>query len=172
MFIFLWIWTSECLDYQTRLEKWYFPFFFRSIWEDNRWCHINVFGLFGNIKISYHTLITNNSIGFLIAISNPLNIVFWVGIYGSVLTDAMNTIEKGAALLYSSSIFIGIILWNLFLILLIFLGRRFVKESFLKWFSVIARVALIGYGLYFGYKVMTSIFFWFPPYLSLKLATL
>lgn len=28
--------------------------------------------------------------GFAIAISNPLNIIFWIGIYGSVLTSAMN----------------------------------------------------------------------------------
>ena len=46
--------------------------------------------------------------GFAIAISNPLNIIFWIGIYGSVLTSAMNTIGKEQALWYSAAILLGL----------------------------------------------------------------
>ncbi|PAV30670.1 lysine transporter LysE [Virgibacillus profundi] len=110
-----------------------------------------------NNNVTNDKLSKSYFIGFLIAISNPLNIIFWVGIYGSVLTDAINTMGKDTAFLYSSSIFIGIILWNLFLILIIYFGRNFVKQGFLKWFSIIAGVALIGYGLYFGYKALIMV---------------
>lgn len=39
--------------------------------------------------------------GFLIAISNPLNLVFWFGIYGSTLSSLLTKVTKQEAFLYS-----------------------------------------------------------------------
>ncbi len=35
--------------------------------------------------------------GFLIAISNPLNLVFWFGIYGSTLSSLLTKVTKQEA---------------------------------------------------------------------------
>lgn len=95
--------------------------------------------------------------GFLIAISNPLNIIFWIGIYGSVLTTALNTVGPGKSLLYSSAIFIGIAAWDLTVASSVHFGRKFVNQRFLKWLSVIAGLALIGFGISFGYQAIKNV---------------
>ena len=92
--------------------------------------------------------------GFLIAISNPLNIIFWIGIYGSVLTTTLNTIGTGQALLYSSAIFVGIAAWDLTVATSVNFGRKFANQRFLKWLSVIAGLVLIVFGVSFGYRAI------------------
>ncbi|HEK9103213.1 LysE family transporter [Bacillus pfraonensis] len=95
--------------------------------------------------------------GFLIAISNPLNIVFWIGIYGAVLTSAIGTVGKEKALLYSITIFVGIMIWDLFMATSIHFGRRFVNNRIMKWISIFAGIVLVGFGLYFGYEAIKGI---------------
>ncbi|YCA46233.1 LysE family translocator (plasmid) [Bacillus sp. JZ8] len=94
--------------------------------------------------------------GFLIAISNPLNIVFWVGIYGSMLTNVINKLGKQEAILYSTAIFVGITCWDLFMATIIHFGRKQLNLNVLKWVSIIAGVVLIGFGLTFGYQAIKS----------------
>ena len=89
--------------------------------------------------------------GFLIAISNPLNIVFWIGIYGSVITKTLETMGKGQALLYSGAIFAGVFVWDILVSTVVHVSRRAVTPRLMKGISVIAGVSLIGFGLYFGY---------------------
>jgi threonine/homoserine/homoserine lactone efflux protein len=96
--------------------------------------------------------------GFFIAISNPLNIMFWIGIYGSVLTTTLSTVNQGQSFLYSSAIFIGIAIWDLTVATSVHFGRKFVNQRFLKWLSVIAGVVLIGFGLNFGYRAVKNLF--------------
>lgn len=95
--------------------------------------------------------------GFLIAISNPLNIIFWIGIYGSVLTTTLNTVSQGQSFLYSSAIFIGIALWDITVAASVHFGRKFTNQRFIKWLSVIAGLVLIGFGINFGYKAIKSL---------------
>ena len=46
------------------------------------------------------------------SISNPLTILFWLGIYGSVLAKTAATYETSQLILYSSAIFIGLLIWD------------------------------------------------------------
>ncbi|PFZ06452.1 lysine transporter LysE [Bacillus pseudomycoides] len=92
--------------------------------------------------------------GFLIAISNPLNIIFWIGIYGAVLTSAISAVGKEQALLYSITIFVGIMIWDLFMATSIHFGRRFVNNCMMKWISIFAGIVLVGFGMYFGYEAI------------------
>ncbi|TPE69950.1 LysE family translocator [Halalkalibacterium halodurans] len=96
--------------------------------------------------------------GFLIAISNPLNIVFWVGIYGSVLTTTLTNVHSSYALLYSSFIFIGIALWDLTVATSVHFGRKFLNQKFIKWLSIGAGLVLIGFGISFAFQAVTVIF--------------
>ncbi|MFD1427389.1 threonine/homoserine/homoserine lactone efflux protein [Kroppenstedtia sanguinis] len=95
--------------------------------------------------------------GFLIAVSNPQNIIFWIGIYGSVLASTVESVGEGSALLYSSAIFIGIILWDLFVSVSIHYSRKFVNQKYMKWISITAGMILIGFGFFFGFKAVESI---------------
>ncbi|SMO77694.1 LysE family translocator [Melghirimyces algeriensis] len=95
--------------------------------------------------------------GFLIAISNPQNIIFWIGIYGSVLASTVESVGEGNALLYSSAIFIGIIVWDLFVSISVHYGRKFINQKYMKWVSVSAGFALIGFGAFFGFRAIESV---------------
>lgn len=94
--------------------------------------------------------------GFLIAISNPQNIIFWIGIYGSVLASTVESVGEGNALLYSSAIFIGIIVWDLFVSVSVHYGRQFMNKRYMKWVLASSGIALIGFGAFFGYKAAES----------------
>ncbi|MDN7246860.1 LysE family transporter [Planococcus shenhongbingii] len=95
--------------------------------------------------------------GFVIAISNPLNIIFWIGIYGSVLTSTLQNASSGEVLLYSIAIFIGIAIWDLVIAISVHIGKSFTGHRFMKSFSVIAGLALIGFGLSFGWQAMKNL---------------
>jgi threonine/homoserine/homoserine lactone efflux protein len=96
--------------------------------------------------------------GFAIAISNPMNIVFWVGVYGAVLAKTLQTLSGEKVLWYSSGIFIGIAIWDLFVASSAHFGRGFVGEQFMKWFSVAAGLALIIFGLSFGWQAIVVLY--------------
>ncbi|QKG83039.1 LysE family transporter [Kroppenstedtia pulmonis] len=95
--------------------------------------------------------------GFLIALSNPQNIIFWIGIYGSVLASTVESVGEGSALLYSSAIFIGIIIWDLFVSVSVHYGRKFLNRKYMRWISVSAGIALIGFGALFGFRAAESV---------------
>lgn len=94
--------------------------------------------------------------GFAIAISNPLNLVFWLGIYGSVLTTTLQSVSGGKVVLYSSAIFLGIAIWDLVVAVSVHYGKGFAGDRFMKWFSIAAGAVLIGFGLSFGWKAFIN----------------
>lgn len=52
--------------------------------------------------------------GFIMSITSPLSILFWLGIYGSVLAKTAQTTGTELLLIYSSMIFLGLTLWDVF----------------------------------------------------------
>ncbi|MFD2658402.1 LysE family transporter [Gracilibacillus thailandensis] len=94
--------------------------------------------------------------GFLLAVSNPLNIIFWIGIYGSVLTEAVHTIGKQQALLYSGAIFIGIMIWDVSMAAIAHFSRKRINNTIIKWISIIAGIVLWIFGLNFGYQAIIT----------------
>ncbi len=92
--------------------------------------------------------------GFLIAIANPMNIVFWIGIYGSVMTKTLESSGSGQALWLSCAIFAGVCLWDFSVSLVVHLSRRAVSPRLMKWISILAGWSLIGFGVYFGYAAV------------------
>jgi threonine/homoserine/homoserine lactone efflux protein len=101
----------------------------------------------GGIRQAYFT-------GFIIALSNPLNLVFWFGIYGSTLSSLLTRVSKQEAMLYSLCIIIGIILWNLNIAFSIHFGRTLLKPRMLGWITAGAGVILLGYSIHFAYKAV------------------
>lgn len=93
--------------------------------------------------------------GFLISISNPLTILFWLGIYGSVLAKTLTLYESSQIWLLSSAIFIGITLWDLFIAVVSSTAKSFVSEKTKQIISILSAISLISFGLYFGYLGLT-----------------
>ncbi|MBD1371122.1 LysE family transporter [Hazenella sp. IB182357] len=92
--------------------------------------------------------------GFFMAVSNPLNILFWLGIYGSVLAQASSQYKPMQMILYTGAIFVGIFLWDIIMATIASSFKKMLHSKLLQWVSMGAGLSLIGFGLYFGYKAL------------------
>src|SRR3954468_10899369 len=96
--------------------------------------------------------------GFIMSITSPLSVLFWLGIYGSILAKTAQINGTGMLLVYSSMIFLGLTLWDIFVAGLTTGLRRFLTLSSLRMISIFSGVSLIGFGLYFGYQGINALF--------------
>lgn len=104
------------------------------------------------------SLLKSFTSGYLMALSNPLNILFWLGIYGAVLAKISSTTANAQLFLYSTGIFAGIMMWDLVMASVSSIFRRYFKPSLLQAVSMIAGVMLIGFGCYFGMQAIHILF--------------
>ncbi|GAK01708.1 LysE family translocator [Geomicrobium sp. JCM 19055] len=110
----------------------------------------------GNVLQQLHTRTTAGSsywTGFAIAIFNPLNFVFWFGIFGSTLTTLMNDTTLAQAILYSALIITGVILWNLNIAFTVHFSRNLINEH-------VMRIVMFGCALvlfYFSLDLFTQL---------------
>ncbi|MDT3427622.1 threonine/homoserine/homoserine lactone efflux protein [Paenibacillus forsythiae] len=88
--------------------------------------------------------------GFLMSLLNPLSILFWLGIYGSVLAKASEEYPMRQLLLYSGGIVLGILLWDFSMAGTASFFRKFLTNRVLKRLSILSGLSLVGFGLYFG----------------------
>jgi L-lysine exporter family protein LysE/ArgO len=96
--------------------------------------------------------------GFFMSLSNPLTILFWLGIYGSVLAKTASTYDSSQLILYSSAIFIGLLLWDITMAGVASSFRKFLTSHLLVIISTLSGVSLIGFGIYFGCQAFTILF--------------
>ncbi len=96
--------------------------------------------------------------GFLMSISNPLTILFWLGIYGSVLAKTAATYNTGQVVLYSSAIFIGLLIWDIAMASVSSSSRKFLTPHLLVIISCLSGLSLIGFGIYFGMQAFNVLF--------------
>lgn len=109
---------------------------------------------FGKVVRLRHSLLS----GFLMALLNPLTILFWLGIYGSVLVGGAGTLTGVEIILYSIFILLGISLVDFIMATISGGSRKMLSPSFLKIISVISSLSMIGFGIYFGIQAYHSIF--------------
>ncbi|WP_054710146.1 LysE family translocator [Bacillus sp. JCM 19041] len=88
--------------------------------------------------------------GYLLSISNPMSMLFWLGIYGSIMVKTSQTTTTEEFLLYSSMIFVGLTIWDLLVAGIISGSRRFLTATTLKTIAYLSGFSLIGFGLYFA----------------------
>jgi L-lysine exporter family protein LysE/ArgO len=96
--------------------------------------------------------------GFFMSISNPLTILFWLGIYGSILAKAAASYESGQLILYSSAIFIGLLLWDFTMAGISSSFKKYLTPSLLVFISFLSGFSLIGFGIYFGVQAFNALF--------------
>ncbi|ANS77132.1 threonine transporter [Paenibacillus yonginensis] len=96
--------------------------------------------------------------GFLMSLFNPLSILFWLGIYGSILADAANSFPMDQLLIYSVGIVIGIIIWDFSMAAASSIFRNILTDRVLKGISILSGLSLIGFGVYFGVQASRMLF--------------
>ncbi|BCB05570.1 LysE family transporter [Bacillus sp. KH172YL63] len=96
--------------------------------------------------------------GFFMAISNPLSIIFWLGIYGSILAHSASSYQTGQLFLYSMGIFLGITIWDVTMAGVATGARKLVSPRILRVISIISGLILMGFGIYFGVQACLVIF--------------
>lgn len=95
--------------------------------------------------------------GYLMAISNPIAIIWWLGVFGAAIVSTTQNVSSIAAFLSGMTIILGVVLGHFVLSLSLHFGKRFVNESTMRYVSLIAGFTLIGFGLYFGYNGVISL---------------
>jgi threonine/homoserine/homoserine lactone efflux protein len=95
--------------------------------------------------------------GFIMSITSPLSILFWLGIYGSVLVKTAQTNGTESLLIYSSMIFLGLTCWDIFVAALTTSFRKLLNVKSLISITIISGVSLIGFGIYFGYQGLNAL---------------
>jgi threonine/homoserine/homoserine lactone efflux protein len=88
----------------------------------------------------------------MLSITSPLSILFWLGIYGSVLAKTAQTNGTESLLLYSGMIFLGLTFWDVFVAALTTWFRQLLNVKSLIVISMISGASLVVFGLYFGYQ--------------------
>lgn len=96
--------------------------------------------------------------GFLMALLNPLTILFWLGIYGSILAQSSESFSNSQIIIYSTAILVGIMMWDFTLSLLSSSARKFLSTKFLKIISFLSSISMIIFGVYFGIQAYNSLF--------------
>lgn len=96
--------------------------------------------------------------GFLMSVSNPMTILFWLGIYGSILVKTAADEGSGNLFLYSVAVIAGVVLWDLFMAALGSVFRRYLNERALSLISVLSGISLIVFGVYFGIRALALLY--------------
>ncbi|MFJ7830202.1 LysE family transporter [Peribacillus sp. NPDC097284] len=95
--------------------------------------------------------------GFIMSVTSPLSILFWLGIYGSILAKTASSYGTSQVFIYSGMIFLGLTCWDFFVALLTNGFRRFLTERSLRVISITSGASLLGFGGYFAYQGIKAI---------------
>jgi L-lysine exporter family protein LysE/ArgO len=95
--------------------------------------------------------------GFFMSLSSPLTILFWIGIYGSVLVNTVASSGMNQLLLYSGAILLGVLLWDVTMACIASGFRKYLTEKILVWISIFSGLSLIGFGIYFGINAILEL---------------
>ncbi|MFJ8235778.1 LysE family transporter [Ureibacillus sp. NPDC094379] len=97
--------------------------------------------------------------GFILSITNPLSLLFWLGIFGSVLAKTVSTYDLNHIIFYSGAIFVGLFVWDITMATIASTFRRILTSKLLVVISILSGLSLIGFGLYFGVQAVKLLFF-------------
>ncbi|MCM3783381.1 LysE family translocator [Neobacillus mesonae] len=97
--------------------------------------------------------------GFWMSLFNPMSILFWLGIFGSVLAQEAAAKSAWQIVLLSLAIVLGIFIWDLTVAAVSSFFRTFLSPKLLKGISIVSGLFLIGFGIHFGVQAVKALFF-------------
>jgi threonine/homoserine/homoserine lactone efflux protein len=92
--------------------------------------------------------------GYIMAISSPMTIVWWTGVFGALLASQTNAVTNLSAFFSCLSILLGCFLWVFSLAAVLHFGKKFINEKTTGIISLIAGIFLIGFGFYFMFQAI------------------
>lgn len=96
--------------------------------------------------------------GLLMAFLNPLTILFWLGIYGSILVSGGGALSGLEIIIISITILLGIALVDFLMAFFSSSSRNILSTSFLKAVSFVSSICMIGFAIYFGMQAFHALF--------------
>lgn len=94
--------------------------------------------------------------GLLVAIS-PGNLVFWISVFGAVLTNSYDKAESTQFLIVGAGILSGILVHDIGLMTIVAVTRKAMNRTMIKRVSILAGVILIGFAGYFMFEFVEAI---------------
>jgi threonine/homoserine/homoserine lactone efflux protein len=95
--------------------------------------------------------------GLLMALFNPMGIVYWLSVGAALVADAVDRAGTAGAPMLVGGVFFGIFLWVTFLSWLAQVARRFVTGRGMLWITGIGGVIIMGFGLWFFWQALASL---------------
>ena len=92
--------------------------------------------------------------GYVLAISSPMTIVWWTGVFGALLAAQTITHTNISAFFSCLSILLGCFLWVFFLAAALHWGKKIINKKITRRISLFAGIFLIGFGIYFLYRAI------------------
>ncbi|GIN86261.1 amino acid transporter [Heyndrickxia sporothermodurans] len=111
--------------------------------------------LLGNEKTS-RSIKSSYLNGIFVAIS-PGNLVFWIGIFGTVLANSFGG-SKSNFFVIAIGILTGILIHDLGLMTIVAGARKMLNKAYIKWVSIIAGCLLLCFAAYFAYQFFLVVF--------------
>ena len=96
--------------------------------------------------------------GFFMSLLNPLTILFWLGIYGSILAETAEAFIGNQLIIYSMAIIAGVLLWDTIMATISSGARRLLSIRLLQIISILSSLSMIGFGVYFGIQAFHALF--------------
>ncbi len=110
---------------------------------------------FAGTEIDLHEQASGNKHfipGVVLTISNPAILLLWTGIMGADLAASHASVGQG--FLLSFGILIGVAVFFTILTLLVHYGRKFLRQRYLKYVSLVAGVVLLFFCVRFAYDLL------------------
>ena len=90
-------------------------------------------------------------LGFILALVNPVSVVFWVGIFA---TSMIHT--SGEGLVYNFLIMAGVLGWGILLCSVLTFSRKVLPKNFIKVVAFVANIAMVIFGIKYGYQALLA----------------
>ena len=87
--------------------------------------------------------------GYVLAISSPMTIVWWTGVFGALLAAQTHAQANISAFFSCLSILLGCFFWVFFLSTALHWGKKIINEKITRLISLFAGCFLIVFGIYF-----------------------
>lgn len=94
--------------------------------------------------------------GLLVAVS-PGNLIFWVSVFGAVLTDSYSAGNKGSFAIAASGVLSGILIHDIGLLTIVSVTRKVMSRKMIQIVSIIAGILLLGFAFYFVYEFVIAL---------------
>lgn len=104
-----------------------------------------------------NTLFNGLVSGFILALANPVAVVFWLGIFAASMGANVGNPAGVTGFLQNTTIILGVILWGAFLSFILAGGKRFLSLRAINIISILSSLVILGFGLKYSYSLLSQV---------------